>query len=80
MLEKEKIESIRRIGSKMIYFELFIMFLAIFTVSYFEGLKMFASMIMLLAVIFILFSRISVLFARQKALLRYIENSNNNGC
>ena len=79
MLLKEKVDSIRNVGSKMIYFESLILYLAIFSISYFESLKTYAITIMLWSVIIILFSRISVLMARQNALLRHIANSSDNG-
>ena len=75
MLLKEKVDNIGKIGSKMIYFELFILYLAIFTILYFENLKVYANTIMIWTVIIILFSRISVLLVRQKALLRHFAHS-----
>ncbi len=70
MLDREKVESIKKIGSKMIYFELLIFYLAIFTVLYFEDMKRYSNTIMIWTVFIVLFSKISVLLARQKAILR----------
>ena len=75
MLLDLKIESIKKIGYRTTYLEFIVLYLSLFTIIYFESAKEYSITIMLGTGIFILYTRISILFARQRAILRLLKTS-----
>jgi len=75
MLLDLKIESIKKIGYRTTYLEFIVINLSIYSIVFFDGAKEYANIIMLWTVIFILYTRISILFARQRAILRLLKTS-----
>ena len=75
MLLNLKIESIKKIGYRTKYLEFIVLYLSLFTIIFLESAKEYSNTIMLWTVIFIIYTRISILFARQRAILRLLKSS-----
>ena len=75
MLLDLKIESIKKIGRKTAYIEFIVLCSSLFTIVFVDGAKGYVSIIISLAVIFVIYTRISILFARQNAILRLLKLS-----
>jgi hypothetical protein len=74
MLQDLKIKSIGKIGHKTKYLEFVVMYTSLMILVFYDGAKGYSNIIMSWTVIFILFTRISVLFARQSAILRVLKS------
>ena len=75
MLQDLKIKNIGKIGHKTKYLEFVVMYTSLMILVFYDAAKGYAHIIMSWTVIFILFTRISVLFARQNAILRLLKSA-----